>query len=80
MKKIYLLIFLLVSAIGFTQDVGEYEVTTILNIKPGSGNYGGSCRNDVKVDLVYNTGNPITVINEGLVLSLGKYCLVSLVL
>jgi len=66
MKKIYLVMFLLVSGFGFAQTVGEYEVTAILNIKPGSGNYGGSCRNDVKVDLVYNTGNPITVINEGL--------------
>ncbi|OXA76116.1 Por secretion system C-terminal sorting domain-containing protein [Flavobacterium aquidurense] len=66
MKKIYLLIFLLVSGFGYAQNVGEYKVTAILKIKPGSGSYGGGCRNDVKVDLIYDTGIPITVINEGL--------------
>lgn len=67
MKKIYLLVFLLISGFGFAQGIGEYKVQTLLNIKPpGSGNYGGSCRNDVKVNLVYDSGEPITVIDEQL--------------
>lgn len=51
---------------GYTQSVGSYKITTILNIKPGSGSYGGSCRNDVKINLVYESGEPITAIYEQL--------------
>ncbi|MBF7092639.1 T9SS type A sorting domain-containing protein [Flavobacterium sp. ALJ2] len=67
MKKIYLFIFLLISGFGFAQSVGDYVVTTKLNIKPpNSGSYGGGCRNDIKVNLVYTDGDPLTTINEDL--------------
>ncbi|AYN03305.1 T9SS type A sorting domain-containing protein [Flavobacterium sp. 140616W15] len=67
MKNFYLLIILLVSGFGFAQNarIGEYEVKTVLNIKAGSGSYSSSCRNDVKVDLIYNDGT-ITIINENI--------------
>lgn len=66
MKKIYLLIVLLVSGLGFAQSVGEYKIATTLNIRPGSGSYGGSCKNDVRINLVFTSGAPETLIYEGL--------------
>lgn len=66
MKKFYLFIILLVSGFGFAQEIGSYLVTTKLNIKPGSGSYGGGCRNDIKVNLVYTDGSPVTTIEEDL--------------
>ncbi|WDF60606.1 T9SS type A sorting domain-containing protein [Flavobacterium sp. KACC 22758] len=54
MKKFYLLVILLISVFGFSQTVGTYSVIAKLYIKPGGGSYGGSCRNDVRVNLIYN--------------------------
>ncbi|WP_374175260.1 T9SS type A sorting domain-containing protein [Flavobacterium tructae] len=65
MKKFYLLIILLVSGFGFAQTIGTYNVVAKLNIKPGGGSYGGSCKNDVRINLIYNDGTR-QIINEDL--------------
>ncbi|WP_394776512.1 T9SS type A sorting domain-containing protein [Flavobacterium sp.] len=66
MKNFYLLIILLVSGFGFAQSIGDYNVTTTLKIRPSSGSYGGSCRNDVRINMLFTTGTPELLINEGL--------------
>ncbi|OAZ02872.1 T9SS type A sorting domain-containing protein [Flavobacterium succinicans] len=65
MKKFYLVMILLVTGLGFAQTIGTYNVVAKLNIKPGGGSYGGSCKNDVKINLIYNDGTR-QIINENL--------------
>lgn len=56
MSKCTVLILLLFSSLAFGQSMGSYRVKTMLYISPGSGSYGGGCRNDININLVYNDG------------------------
>lgn len=64
-KKFFLIIGIMFYSVISGQDLGTYKVKTMLNIKPASSTFGGGCRNDVRVTLVYNDGS-IQAMNQDL--------------